>query len=149
MPFKTPEAKRAYYKAWYQKNKAAIWRDAGDLRKCTGCAELKVRETDFPKLKHARIGFKSRCKACTNKRAREKRGAPTWTGLTREHYQKYVREGRCFICDENKPRMAVDHCHATQTKRGVLCPPCNRGLGYFRDNPVFLEAAAAYLRQPR
>jgi len=39
----------------------------------------------------------------------------------------------------------IDHCHETGEIRGLLCPPCNKGLGHFRDNPKLLLSAAAYL----
>ena len=145
--YKTPAHVRAYNKAHYAKHngRKATWRDMGDLRQCTQCKEIKPRETHFHKLPGGRLGFKSECKTCSLKR--QKGAAPSWTGLSREHYQKYVREGKCHICNQNKPRMAVDHCHTTQAKRGVLCLHCNRGLGMFFDNPEFLEAAAKYLRR--
>jgi Recombination endonuclease VII len=39
----------------------------------------------------------------------------------------------------------IDHCHATNTVRGVLCGPCNRSMGYMDDDPARLRAAASYL----
>lgn len=68
----------------------------------------------------------------------------------------------CGICGVEPVGGAVhvDHDHgccdftASRTKptcgncvRGILCRRCNMGLGLFRDNPEFLEAAAAYLRR--
>lgn len=76
-------------------------------------------------------------------------------GLTEEQYQALLRaqKERCAICgtdkqfrrQEDNRRLAVDHCHTTGKIRGLLCASCNRGLGYFADNPVFLRAAAKYL----
>lgn len=65
-------------------------------------------------------------------------------------YEKCVaRYGeQCAICHaEPKPGMhlAVDHNHADDQIRGLLCNRCNTGLGYFRDEPERLRAAAAYL----
>jgi hypothetical protein len=43
--------------------------------------------------------------------------------------------------------MRVDHCHATGVVRGILCDHCNRGLGFFRDNPQSLATASTYVQK--
>lgn len=55
----------------------------------------------------------------------------------------------CAICD-TETLLVVDHDHNDPEGkvRGLLCHPCNRGLGFFRDDPERLERAAGYLRNP-
>lgn len=67
--------------------------------------------------------------------------------MTLEEYDAMVlaQEGRCDICSDVLDRPNVDHCHNSGNVRALLCGHCNRGLGYFRDNPEALRAAAAYL----
>lgn len=76
-------------------------------------------------------------------------------GLTEDDYAKLLdaQDGKCAICGGDKPknkslkRMAVDHDHTTGMVRGLLCGPCNSGLGSFGDDIDRLEAAIRYLRR--
>lgn len=54
---------------------------------------------------------------------------------------------QCAICGSAK-NICVDHDHKTRRLRGKLCAACNKGLGFFRDNPQLLRDAIAYLQQP-
>jgi hypothetical protein len=45
--------------------------------------------------------------------------------------------------------LAVDHCHDTENVRGFLCSRCNKALGFMRDRPDLLRAAADYLETTR
>ena len=71
-------------------------------------------------------------------------------GITREEYETMAASG-CGICGAmtctTGRRLAVDHDHSTNVVRGVLCTPCNAGLGYFFDSPANLRAAADYLER--
>lgn len=70
-------------------------------------------------------------------------------GVDRAKYDAMIETqgGVCAICSEPSltQRLHVDHDHATGAIRGLLCKPCNLGLGFFRDNPAALLAAIEYL----
>lgn len=74
-------------------------------------------------------------------------------GLTPEQYEALLERqgGKCAICDTETPggkgSWHVDHDHETKKVRGLLCHNCNIALGNFKDDPVLLEAAAAYLER--
>jgi hypothetical protein len=52
----------------------------------------------------------------------------------------------CLVCGDPDPT-DVDHCHATNRVRGILCGLCNRALGQAKDSPARLRALAAYLER--
>lgn len=69
-----------------------------------------------------------------------------------ERYEASFLEqgGRCAICGQPESskltsHLSVDHDHATNEWRGLLCNSCNNGLGRFKDEPAILLAAIAYL----
>lgn len=71
-------------------------------------------------------------------------------GLTVEELKKLIENanGICEICKkEPKQWLVVDHCHTTSNVRGMLCGPCNRGLGIYEDNPELLKSAINYLNK--
>lgn len=59
------------------------------------------------------------------------------------------QNGRCVICNAKPPRLFVDHDHSTGFIRGLLCHPCNAGIGMFHDSERLMRRAIAYLRAHR
>jgi hypothetical protein len=58
--------------------------------------------------------------------------------------------GRCAICRCSSPgprlaRFHIDHDHVTGSIRGLLCSPCNTGIGQLGHDLPLMKAAAAYL----
>jgi hypothetical protein len=76
-------------------------------------------------------------------------------GITVEQYDALVaaQDGHCAICDGTDPGSKgvwyVDHCHKSNAVRGLLCSPCNTGLGHFRDDTHLLARAIEYLTSHR
>jgi len=71
-------------------------------------------------------------------------------GISLIEYDEMFAEqgGRCAICKEKSSQfLSVDHHELTGDVRELLCQPCNLMLGYARENPTTLEAAAVYLRR--
>lgn len=80
-------------------------------------------------------------------------------GMPPERYDCLLlaQQGKCLICkgfmhmpsktDRTRKgdSVVVDHDHATNEVRGLLCNNCNRGLGLFRHNPEVLANAQKYM----
>jgi len=60
-----------------------------------------------------------------------------------------TQQGRCAICGTTDPGgrgdFHIDHCHETNTIRGLLCHGCNVGIGHLRHSIKLLKAAIHYL----
>jgi hypothetical protein len=80
----------------------------------------------------------------------------TMYGIDREGFDTLfsAQGNRCAICRTEQPegqiaQWNIDHDHVTGAVRGILCSPCNIGIGQLRDDPNLLRKAIAYLeREP-
>jgi hypothetical protein len=91
-------------------------------------------------------------------RAANRRNNLKRRGLVLEDYDRMfaAQDGKCMICHQPygggqkaAARLHADHDHQTGKHRDLLCNNCNRGLGYFKDDPALLRAAAAYIDRHR
>jgi hypothetical protein len=73
-------------------------------------------------------------------------------GMSLSDYEGMLasQDGRCAICEGTNPsgkRLAVDHSHATDAVRGLLCSRCNTMIGHACDDVDILLKAVGYLRR--
>ena len=69
-------------------------------------------------------------------------------GLTLDQYHALYESSdfACKVCGGDE-RLGVDHHHGSGKVMSVLCGKCNSGLGYFKDDPAALRAAANYIER--
>ena len=69
--------------------------------------------------------------------------------LTENNVLLQKQNNKCKIClvEFSNVTPNVDHCHITNEVRGILCGPCNRGLGIFKDDIKVLTKAINYLEE--
>lgn len=120
---------------------------------CSTCKIGKSPE-DFDRNKCGKDGLDTRCRDCLTENWLKR----TY-GIDMKKYLEMLNAqgGKCAICKQDqldnpirkktgKPKaFDVDHCHATNKIRGLLCNPCNKGLSHFKDNATSLAEAAKYL----
>lgn len=131
-----PEKVRATSRAWYVANREKVRIDGRVYKKAN---PEKIRERN----------------RAWNTANPAKRLAANWRFLgiqfTLDEYQALLaaQAGICAICAKppTDRNLAVDHCHTTGMIRGLLCIPCNTGLGKLGDSVEGLERALAYLRR--
>lgn len=138
------------------------------LKKCPRCGKL-LENSEFYVQKSGRHKGKltSWCKKCCSKQSAERyknniekcreehrnwanknkdkvafTKAKNAYGITKEEYDSLIR--KCQICGSEK-NLVIDHSHQSGRIRGMLCNSCNKGLGFFRDNPALLERASDYV----
>jgi hypothetical protein len=131
------------------KDRTTDWNEEG--RTCTMCDEFKPW-SEFTPRKEVPSGHTSSCKQCRNARYANTNRASRYQreyDITLEEYEALLEKqnGVCGIC--KKPQstfLCVDHDHTTGEVRGLLCTPCNRGLGLLGDTLNSIENAYDYLK---
>lgn len=127
---------------------------------CADCKQMK-QVSEFGQNKNSTNGLNWYCKTCADKRDepyKDKRTEACWLrryGISVVEYQALFdkQKGVCAICGKPETRLhkgviarlSVDHDHTTGEVRGLLCQPCNQGLGSFKDSVENLESAIDYL----
>ena len=128
---------------------------------CVKCNEQK-EVSMFHKHPTNKTGIRTSCKQCDYENDKKRRQSDYYKnyrrskskqynlsskyGLTKDAYLAMLikQENKCCICF-SETELYVDHCHSTGLVRGLLCPPCNFGLGHFKDNKTYLANAINYL----
>ncbi len=107
---------------------------------CKKCAIIRVKK--YPKNTNSEKFRKSKRKSRLK----------SLYGITPEAYDVIlqIQNNCCAICrckfpQDSKRLPAVDHCHKTNFIRGILCSPCNTGIGLFKENKTFLLSAIDYI----
>lgn len=131
-------------------------------RKCKDCGEAaRRRPAPHPGPRcatHWRVAKKTRAAASHASMVQRV------YGLAPGDYERLyeAQGGRCWLCQRSTGkarRLAVDHDHSCTAGhpsdrgcrlcvRALLCSPCNKLIGWYRDNPEAFERAAQYLREP-
>lgn len=119
------------------------------IAKLTNCATPSIASA------LRKFGIPSRTAAESMPRKVRPRG-PIRGGLSLAEYQVLhdAQAGLCAACGKPERathrngtvlRLAVDHDHATNQVRALLCSRCNYSLGYARDDVAMLAKLIAYL----
>jgi hypothetical protein len=115
MPYKNPEIRATYLKAYKKANKS----DAKHYRKY--CEQIKQHVKAYMKANPDKTRIWQR-------RALLKRRY----GITPEQYDILfaAQNGRCALCPSvpKQRRLHIDHDHVTKKVRGLLCYRCNNFL---------------------
>ncbi len=126
------------------------------MKTCNVCGETKPLDGFYKRKIGSVDGYYGRCKECHKlsitqtagkKEYDRARSLLTNYGITIEQYDSmYIeQEGKCKICHQEFITLHVDHSHETGKVRGLLCGPCNMGLGIFKDSTDRLRSAIEYL----
>lgn len=145
----TPEEKRAYHRAWYEKNKdharaqQRAWYAANKDR--VAATRRKWYEANKEKVLAAGKAWK----AANPEKHKEssRRSMRRAAGMLNPTSER--RTGKCPVCLRGPQELHCDHDHATGQIRGWLCRRCNPALGLLNDSVEAMQRAIAYINGHR
>lgn len=143
---------REIQRRWYQNNKEKAQLTArNSYAKKKDAINLKRRLERINNPDAVRAKARKQYNPITSKVSSWKR-----IGIKDMTYDRYLsmlseQNNCCAICgieSKNlKRKLDVDHDHITGIARGLLCTPCNSGIGKLKDSVEMLEKAISYLKQ--
>ena len=121
---------------------------APDILRCSSC-RIERPFSEFRNHAGLKWGKFKVCGPCLSDQRRLR-----IYGVTPEQFKAMVdvQGGACAIClkvPDDSFGLCVDHDHATDEIRGLLCNPCNRTIGVLGDDVAILERAISYLKKGR
>jgi hypothetical protein len=120
----------------------------GKFKMCSLCNVEKPLDEFF---KYASGHHHSCCKPCSKIKSQtyhKEIHRYKQYGITKQEFTQLIdnQNNKCVICNNDLDNeIHIDHCHKTGEVRGVLCGKCNKGLGQFDDNIIYLTNAIKYL----
>lgn len=135
------ERARGRQRKWYARNRA------GQRNRCK-----HYRETTLDARHAYDKEYRTKNRETILKRGRNNHYKSKYGITLDQRDAMLVAQGNaCKTCGSkdpgNKRGWQVDHCHATGKVRGVLCHPCNTGIGLARENIETLRNWISYLRK--
>ena len=135
-------------------------------RTCDTCKRLQASRRNRVYKDRNREQVLAECREYANRRYREdpsvrermveynRRRALAAFGLDEDSVARMyeAQNGECAICGvfhplRGKKGLHLDHDHSSGVLRGLLCGRCNRGIGFFKDDPERLTSAISYLER--
>ncbi len=117
-------------------------------KECSSCGEHKSFEEFGLRMSRGKESWRGVCKDCRYEVNRNNRYIKLF-GITTDGYNELFaeQEGKCGICGNHdlEKHLCVDHDHDTGEVRGLLCQPCNLGLGKLGDNIEAIENTLRFL----
>lgn len=159
MPYRDKEGYKTYQAKYYAAHKGRyVYTDKQKQQKTEyykqNAVEISEKRKEAYRLNLLDVAAKSRNRAREFYKANEESVRGYWLkrnyGISLGQYNELFSKqgGVCAICglqNKNGKRLHVDHDHKTKLVRGLLCSPCNLGIGIFRDSIEILDKAKAYL----
>lgn len=131
--------------------------------KCSKCNK-NLPTSHFYKESQTKRGYQYHCKNCQAKH-RDKYYCPQKNSrrikrnrynISDEDLDALMSVRCCDICckriswgpDKTASKAYIDHCHATQQVRGVLCMQCNTSIGKLGDDIESIQHVLTYMKNP-
>ena len=158
---KNAEARKAYRKAYYAKNRATLLEKRRDYIKAWHEAnpeavrehKKRYRDQNREKLHEAHHRYIRDENGALNEQYKERnRRKQAEQALNRETMAGRPRPDVCEACSgppDGKIGLHFDHCHTRGHFRGWLCRSCNLALGNVQDDPIRLLKLVAYLKRTK